>query len=83
MNKDYIERHLPAVFALLAACCFGNALWWFDAWVIDGAVNGAARLAGRVRLARCGGLRRGGSRTTASALRPVLVIVLVVYAVAR
>ena len=47
VNKYYVDelyrRSSPA-----AACCWASALWWFDAKVIDGAVNGAGWLSQRI-----------------------------------
>jgi NADH-quinone oxidoreductase subunit L len=81
VNKYYIDDMYQLVFAR-GGVLLGNALWWFDANVIDGAVNGAGWLAGRtgglLRRAQTGRVENYGLGIAAG-----LVIVLVVYAVAR
>ena len=60
----------------------GNALWWFDARVIDGAVNGAGWLAQRYGAL----LRRtqtGHVQNYALGMAAGLVVVLVAYLVFR
>jgi NADH-quinone oxidoreductase subunit L len=52
-NKYYVDDLYQLVFAR-GGVLFAQVLWWFDATIIDGAVNGAAWLAQRVG----GGLRR-------------------------
>ena len=49
VNKFYIDELYLAVFAR-GGVQLGNALWWFDANVIDGVVNGAGWLSQRYRL---------------------------------
>ena len=68
VNKYYVDDIYGLVFAR-GGVLFANALWWFDAKIIDGAVNGAGWLAGRIG----GGLRRSRPvawRTTGSASPP-------------
>ncbi|MDQ2934495.1 MAG: NADH-quinone oxidoreductase subunit L, partial [Chloroflexota bacterium] len=81
VNRYYIDDLYQLVFAR-GGVLLGNALWWFDAKVIDGAVNGAGWLAGRtgalLRRAQTGRVENYGLGIAAG-----LVIVLVVYAVAR
>jgi len=56
VNKFYIDELYLAVFAR-GGVQLGRALWWFDAHVIDGAVNGT----GRAIRATAGELRKGQS----------------------
>jgi NADH-quinone oxidoreductase subunit L len=61
---------------------FANALWWFDAKIIDGAVNGAGWLAGRIG----GGLRKvqtGRVENYGLGVAAGLVLVVVAYLVIR
>ncbi len=53
LNKYYVDDLYQLIFAR-GGVLIGNLLWWFDAKVIDGAVNGAGWLGQRV-----GGLLRG------------------------
>ena len=47
VNKFYIDELYQAVF-VRGGVQLGKALWWFDAKVIDGAVNGAGWLSQRI-----------------------------------
>ena len=68
LNKYYVDDIYGLVLAR-GGVLVANALWWFDAKVIDGAVNGAGWLAQRYG-GRCGARRPAASRTTASAWPP-------------
>ena len=58
LNKYYIDDIYQLVFAR-GGVLLGNALWWFDAKVIDGAVNGAGWVAPRRRTPPQGADRAG------------------------
>lgn len=78
LNKYYIDDIYGLVFAR-GGVLLSNALWWFDAKVIDGAVNGAGWVATTVG----GGLRRiqtGRVENYGLGMAAGLVIVLLVYA---
>jgi NADH-quinone oxidoreductase subunit L len=81
VNKYYIDDIYQLVFAR-AGVLFANALWWFDAKVIDGAVNGAGWLAARIGA----GLRRsqtGRVQNYGLGMAAGFVLVLVGYLVIR
>jgi NADH-quinone oxidoreductase subunit L len=78
VNKYYLDDLYGLVFAR-GGVLVSNALWWFDAKVIDGAVNGAGWLAGTVG----SGLRRiqtGRVENYGLGIAAGLAIVLLVYA---
>ncbi|HEX6139854.1 MAG TPA: proton-conducting transporter membrane subunit, partial [Candidatus Limnocylindria bacterium] len=81
VNKYYVDDIYQLVFAR-GGVLFANVLWWFDARVIDGAVNGAGWLA-----ARFGGLLRhsqtGKVQNYGLGMAAGLVLVLVAYLVIR
>ena len=77
LNKYYVDDVYQLVWAQ-GGVLLSNALWWFDAKVIDGAVNGTGWLAARVG----GGLRRlqtGGVQNYGLGIAAGLAIVLLVY----
>jgi NADH-quinone oxidoreductase subunit L len=81
LNKYYVDDLYQLVWAR-GGVLLSNALWWFDAKVIDGAVNGAGWVASRVG----GGLRRvqtGRVNNYGLGIAAGLALVLLVYAVAR
>jgi NADH-quinone oxidoreductase subunit L len=81
VNKYYIDDIYQLVFAR-AGVLFANALWWFDAKVIDGAVNGAGWLAAGIG----SGLRRvqtGRVQNYGLGMAAGFVLVLVAYLVIR
>jgi NADH-quinone oxidoreductase subunit L len=79
VNKYYIDDLYQLVFAR-GGVLLSNALWWFDAKVIDGAVNGSAWLAQRIggvlRRAQTGRVENYGLGMAAG-----LILVLIAYAV--
>jgi NADH-quinone oxidoreductase subunit L len=79
VNKYYVDDLYQLVFAR-GGVLVANALWWFDAKVIDGAVNGAAwvaqRVGGRLRKVQTGRIENYGLGMAAG-----LILVLIVYAV--
>jgi NADH-quinone oxidoreductase subunit L len=79
VNKYYVDDLYQLVWAR-GGVLLGNALWWFDANVIDGAVNGAGWVAQRY-----GGLLRrtqtGHVQNYALGMAAGLVVVLVAYLV--
>jgi NADH-quinone oxidoreductase subunit L len=81
LNKYYVDDLYGLVWAR-GGVLVGNALWWFDAKVIDGAVNGAGWLAqrtgGLLRRAQTGRVENYGLGIAAG-----LVLVLVGYLVLR
>jgi len=81
VNKYYVDDLYGLVFAR-GGVLLGNALWWFDAKVIDGAVNGAGWVA-----QRWGGLLRrsqtGHVQNYALGMAAGLVVVLVAFLVFR
>ncbi len=81
LNKYYVDDIYQLVFAR-GGVLIGNALWWFDAKVIDGAVNGAGWIAqrsgGLLRKAQTGRVENYGLGMAAG-----LVLVLVAYLVLR
>ena len=81
VNKYYVDDIYQLVFAR-GGVLIGNALWWFDAKVIDGAVNGAGWVAqrggGLLRKAQTGRVENYGLGMAAG-----LVLVLVAYLVLR
>jgi NADH-quinone oxidoreductase subunit L len=81
VNKYYIDDLYQLVFAR-GGVLVGNLLWWFDAKVIDGAVNGAGwvaqRAGGLLRKAQTGRVENYGLGMAAG-----LVLVLVAYLVTR
>ena len=81
VNKFYIDELYLAVFAR-GGVQLGRALWWFDANVIDGAVNGAGWLAQRIGsiLRR---LQTGRTQNYGLGIASGLVLVLIAYLVMR
>ncbi len=81
LNKYYVDDIYQLVFAR-GGVILGAALWWFDAKVIDGAVNGAgwlaSRIGGRLRQVQTGRVENYGLGMAAG-----LVLVLVAYLVMR
>jgi NADH-quinone oxidoreductase subunit L len=81
VNKYYVDDIYQLAFAR-GGVFFSNLLWWFDAKVIDGAVNGAGWLA-----SRSGGLLRhtqtGRVQNYGLGIATGLVLVLVAYLVIR
>ena len=81
VNKYYVDDLYGLVWAR-GGVLVGNLLWWFDAKVIDGAVNGAGWIAQRLGAV----LRRSADRPRPE-LRPGdgrgAVVVLVAYLVFR
>ena len=78
LNKYYIDDIYQLVWAR-GGVLLSNALWWFDAKVIDGAVNGAGWLARTIG----GGLRKtqtGHVENYGLGIAAGLAIVLLVYA---
>jgi len=78
LNKYYIDDIYQLVFAR-GGVIVANALWWFDARVIDGIVNGTGWLASRIG----GGLRKvqtGRVENYGLGIAAGLAIVLLVYA---
>jgi NADH-quinone oxidoreductase subunit L len=78
VNKYYVDDIYQLVFAR-GGVLIANALWWFDARVIDGAVNGAGWVARTIG----GGLRRiqtGRVQNYGLGIAAGLVVVLLVYA---
>jgi NADH-quinone oxidoreductase subunit L len=78
VNKYYIDDIYQLVFAR-GGVIVANALWWFDAKVIDGVVNGSGWLAGRIG----GALRKvqtGRVENYGLGIAAGLAIVLLVYA---
>jgi NADH-quinone oxidoreductase subunit L len=81
VNKYYIDDLYQLVFAR-GGVLLANAMWWFDARVIDGAVNGAGWVAQRLG----GVLRRsqtGRTQNYGLGIATGLVLVLVAYLVIR
>ncbi len=81
VNKYYVDDVYGLAFAR-GGVLVSNALWWFDAKVIDGAVNGAGWLATRIG----GGLRKaqtGRVENYGLGMAAGLVLVLVAYLVLR
>ena len=78
VNKYYVDDFYQLVFAR-GGVLIANALWWFDARVIDGAVNGsgwvATRIGGALRKIQTGRVENYGLGIAAG-----LAIVLLVYA---
>jgi len=78
VNKYYIDDIYQLVFAR-GGVIVANALWWFDAKVIDGIVNGsgwlASRIGGALRKVQTGRVENYGLGIAAG-----LAIVLLVYA---
>ncbi len=81
LNKYYVDDIYQLVFAR-GGTLLAQVLWWFDARVIDGAVNGAAWLAqgigGRVRKVQTGRIENYGLGMAAGL---ILVLVLYIFAV--
>ena len=78
VNKYYVDDIYQLVWAR-GGVLLSNALWWFDARVIDGAVNGSGWLASRIG----GGLRKvqtGRVENYGLGIAAGLAIVLLVYA---
>jgi NADH:ubiquinone oxidoreductase subunit 5 (subunit L)/multisubunit Na+/H+ antiporter MnhA subunit len=77
VNKYYVDDIYGLVFAR-GGVLLSEALWWFDAKVIDGAVNGAGWLAstigGWLRKAQTGRVENYGLGIAAG-----LAVVLIVY----
>jgi NADH-quinone oxidoreductase subunit L len=79
VNKYYIDDLYLLVFAR-GGVLLGNALWWFDAKVIDGAVNGLGWLAQQIG----GGLRKvqtGRTENYGLGMAAGMVLVLIAYLV--
>ena len=78
VNRYYIDDIYQLVFAR-GGVLLANALWWFDAKVIDGAVNGSGWLARQI-----GGLLRktqtGRVENYGLGIAAGLVVVLIVFA---
>jgi NADH-quinone oxidoreductase subunit L len=78
VNKYYVDDIYQLVWAR-GGVLLSNALWWFDAKVIDGAVNGAGRLSrtmgGWLRKTQTGRVENYGLGIAAG-----LAVVLLVYA---
>ncbi len=81
VNKYYFDDIYQLAFAR-GGVLLANALWWFDAKVIDGAVNGAGwiavRLGGLLRKAQTGRVENYGLGMAAG-----LVVVLIAYLVTQ
>jgi NADH-quinone oxidoreductase subunit L len=78
VNKYYVDDIYQLVFAR-GGVLFSNALWWFDAKVIDGAVNGAGRVASGIG----SGLRKiqtGRVQNYGLGMAAGLALILLVYA---
>lgn len=78
VNKYYIDDIYGLVFAR-GGVLLGNLLWWFDAKVVDGAVNGAGWVASTIG----GGLRRiqtGRVENYGLGMAVGLAIILLAYA---
>ncbi|HEY8177148.1 MAG TPA: NADH-quinone oxidoreductase subunit L [Candidatus Limnocylindria bacterium] len=81
VNKFYIDELYLAVFAR-GGVRLGRALWWFDANVIDGIVNGAGWLAQRIgSILRK--LQTGRTQNYGLGIASGLVLVLIAYLVMR
>ena len=81
VNKFYIDELYLAVFAR-GGVQLGRALWWFDANVIDGIVNGAGWLAQRIgSILRK--LQTGRTQNYGLGIASGLVLVLIAYLVMR
>jgi NADH-quinone oxidoreductase subunit L len=81
VNKYYVDDAYQLVFAR-GGVIFSKLLWWFDAKVIDGAVNGAGWVAQRLG----GGLRRvqtGRVQNYGLGIAAGMVLVLVAYLVTQ
>ena len=79
VNKYYVDDLYQLAFAR-GGVLFSNALWWFDARVIDGLVNGAAWISQRIG----GGLRKvqtGRVENYGLGMAVGLAIVVLVYSV--
>ena len=78
VNKYYVDDLYQLAFAH-GGVLFSNALWWFDAKIIDGAVNGAGwlsqKIGGVLRKAQTGRVENYGLGMAAG-----LVLVLLAYA---
>ena len=81
VNKFYIDELYLAVF-VRGGVQLGKALWWFDAQVIDGAVNGAGWLSQRIGsiLRR---IQTGRTQNYGLGIASGLVLVLIAYLVMR
>jgi NADH-quinone oxidoreductase subunit L len=81
VNKYYVDDIYQLVFARGGAL-FGEVLWWFDAKIIDGAVNGVGwlsqKIGGGMRLSQTGRVQNYGLGMAAG-----LVLVLVAFLVWR
>jgi NADH-quinone oxidoreductase subunit L len=78
LNKYYVDDIYGLVFAR-GGVLLSEALWWFDAKIIDGAVNGAGWLASTIG----GGLRKlqtGRVENYGLGIAAGLALVLIVYA---
>jgi NADH:ubiquinone oxidoreductase subunit 5 (subunit L)/multisubunit Na+/H+ antiporter MnhA subunit len=81
VNKYYIDDIYQLIFAR-GGVILGELLWWFDAKIIDGAVNGAGWLARNIG----GGLRKsqtGRIENYGLGMAAGMVLVLVAYLVWR
>ena len=81
LNKYYFDDLYQLVFAR-GGVLLANALWWFDAKVIDGAVNGAGWVAQRIG-ATLRGLQTGRTQNYGLGIATGMVLVLVAYLVIR
>jgi NADH:ubiquinone oxidoreductase subunit 5 (subunit L)/multisubunit Na+/H+ antiporter MnhA subunit len=80
VNKYYVDDLYQLVWAR-GGVLVSNALWWFDAKVIDGAVNGAGWLASTIG----GGLRKvqtGRVENYGLGIAAGLAIVVLIFATA-
>ncbi|MEO8247567.1 MAG: NADH-quinone oxidoreductase subunit L [Chloroflexota bacterium] len=81
LNKYYVDDLYGLAFAR-GGVLISNALWWFDAKIIDGAVNGAGwvaqRLGGALRRTQTGRVNNYGLGIAGG-----LVLVLIAYLVIR
>jgi NADH-quinone oxidoreductase subunit L len=81
VNKFYFDELYQAVFAR-GGVQLGRALWWFDAHVIDGAVNGAGWLSQRIG-AILRRIQTGRTQNYGLGIASGLVLVLIAYLVMR
>ena len=81
VNKYYIDDLYLAVFAR-GGVLLAKALWWFDAKVIDGVVNGAGWVAQRIG-AILRKLQTGRTQNYGLGIASGLVLVLIAYLVIR
>ncbi|MDQ6683372.1 MAG: NADH-quinone oxidoreductase subunit L [Chloroflexota bacterium] len=81
LNKYYVDDIYQLIFAR-GGVLVGSALWWFDAKVIDGAVNGAGwvsqRLGGLLRRSQTGRVENYGLEMAAGLIVVLIVLIAVV-----